>query len=329
MPSTPYIANDLAGLLLKCIEHYSMHAPDIKQELARFQKNTNSRLGYERWCSYIYQLGELSNKPCIGIDIGELLEPSYCGVLGHLALSCGTLAEAFARFARYQQLLYEGAGEISIIGDKYRFSWEREHDETFDTQQSDEILLVGLLRLAKHLSGKGCLKPYRVGFMHSRPHYATKYEASLGSNIEYDQPQVFVEFTVDLLSNPISDRNPTLVTLLDQQAEAMLRALPNKSEFDIALRKSIIKCLQNGTPSLAVISKTLDISSRTLHRRLEERCLNFGTLLQKIRHELAIQYLREKQLSIIEISFLLGYSEQSAFSRAFKQWTGKTPRKFL
>lgn len=329
MPSTPYIANDLSGLLLKCIEHYSIHAPDIKQELVRFQKNTNSRLGYERWCSYIYQLGELSNNPCIGIDIGELLEPSYCGVLGHLALSCGTLAEAFARFARYQQLLYEGAGEISIVGDKYRFSWEREHEETFDTQQSDEILLVGLLRLAKHLSGKDCLKPYKVGFMHPPPHYATKYQASLGSNIEYDQPQVYVEFTVDLLSNPISDRNPTLVTLLDQQAEAMLRALPNKSEFDIALRKSIIKCLQNGTPSLGVISKSLNISSRTLHRRLEERCLNFGTLLQKIRHELAIQYLHEKQLSIIEISFLLGYSEQSAFSRAFKQWTGKTPSKFL
>ena len=329
MPSTPYIANDLSGLLIKHIEQSSINVPDIEQELSRFQKNTNSRLGYERWCRYISQLSELTNNPCIGIDIGERMEPLFCGVLGHLALSCGTLAEALARFARYQQLLYEGAGEITIVGDKYRFSWTREHEEIFDTQQSDEVLLVGLLRLSKLLSGKDNLKPYRVGFMHPCPNYASKYEPILGSNIEYEQPQLFVELTVDLLSTPISDSNPTLTTLLDQQAEAMLRALPNKSEFDIALRKSIIKCLQNGTPSLGAISKTLNISSRTLHRRLEDRCLNFGSLLQKIRHELAIQYLREKRLSIIEISFLLGYSEQSAFSRAFKQWTGKTPGKFL
>lgn len=256
------------------------------------------------------------------------MEPAFCGVLGHLALSCGTLAEAFARFARYQQLLYEGAGEISIVGDKYRFCWSREHEEVFDTQKSDEILLVGLLRLSKHLSGKEHLTPFNVGFMHSAPAYAPMYEPSLGSNIDYDQPQVFVEFTVDLLSNTISDRNPTLVTLLDQQAEALLRALPNKSEFDIALRKTIIKCLHNGTPSLDTISDTLNISSRTLHRRLKDRGFNFGELLQRTRQELAIQYLREKQLSIIEISFLLGYSEQSAFSRAFKQWTGKTPGRF-
>jgi len=328
MSTTLYIANDLSGLLLKYIEQHSINAPDIQRALTRFQRNTNTRLGYERWCSYINQLGEMTDNPGIGIDIGELMEPAFCGVLGHLALSCGTVAEAFARFARYQQLLYEGAGEISIVGDKYRFYWSREHEEVFDTQQSDEILLVGLLRLSKHLSGNDHLKPFKVGFMHSAPNYAPMYEASLGSNIEYNQPHVFVELTVDLLSNAISDRNPTLITLLDQQAEAMLRALPDKGEFDIALRKTVIKCLQNGTPSLSTISNTLNISGRTLHRRLENRGLNFGELLQRIRSELAIQYLRERQLSIIEISFLLGYSEQSAFSRAFKQWTGKTPGKF-
>ncbi len=328
MSSSSYIASDLSGLSLKYIEKHTVDAPDMKRELVRTHKNASARLSYERWCGCMTQLIELTGNPCIGIDMGELMEPSYCGVLGHLALSCGTLAESFARFARYQELLYESTGQLTLVGNKYRFSWQRESEELFDTQQSDEILLVGLLKLAKHLTGKSNLKPHRVGFMHSSPDYAAKYKKSLGSHIEFNQPELFVELSIELLSHPINNSNPTLIRLLDQQADALLKALPNRGEFEVAIRKSLVECLQNGTPSLDALSIALGISSRTLHRRLESRGLNFSLLLQKTRYELAVQYLREKRLSVVDIGFLLGYSEQSAFARAFKQWTGRTPRQF-
>jgi len=328
MSSSPYIASDLSSLLLRYLEKQQLNAPEIRRELALFQNKTSARISYERWCGYIGQLLELTGNPCVGVEMGELMQLSYCGVLGHLALNCGTLFEALARFARYQELLFEGSGKPIIVGDKYRFCWTREREESFETQQSDEILIVGLLRLAKQLTGKNSLLPYKVGFMHPRPDYATKYKASLGNNVEFDQPTLFVELTIDFLSTPICDSNPTLIKLLDQQAEAMLKALPDKGEFDAKLREALILCMQNGTPSLNVLSQALCLSNRTLHRRLEERGLNFSLLLQKTRQELAIQYLREKRLSVIEISYLLGYSEQSAFARAFKQWTGKTPGRF-
>lgn len=328
MSSTPYIANDLSGLLLKYIDQQAVHAPTISDALHRLQQQPHAHLGYGQWCGYIAQLGEITDNPCIGIAIGRLIEPRFCGVLGHLALSCGTLAEAFARFARYQTLLYDGAGDIAIVDGKYQVSWGREHDEPFDTRHSDEILLVGLIQLARLLSGHDTLTPHRVGFMHAAPPYGQEYFPWLGDAIEYDQPQVFVEFTVAFLNLGICDRNPTLVALLDQQADALLRALPHKSEFDTALRRAVITGLHNGTPSLKAVSSLLHISSRTLHRRLEARGLTFGVLLQRIRQELAVQYLRDSPLSLVEISLLLGYSEQSAFSRAFKQWTGIPPGKF-
>ena len=328
MTAMPYIASDLSGLLIKHINQHALDAPAIKQRLAGHKANNSSRLGYEQWCAYISQLSKLSDNPSIGIDIGEQMELSFCGVLGHLALSCGTVAEAFARFARYQRLLYEGAGDVTVTGNAYRITWGRAPEVAFETYQSDEILVIGLLLLSKLLSGKENLTPLAVGFMHPEPSYASKYTRILGSTITYNQPQLYVELSVDFLNQRINSQNPELNALFAQQANVLLTALPRQDAFDNNLRHAVIQCIHKGTPSLEHVSNTLNISTRTLHRRLEKRSLNFGGLLQKIRQELAMQYLNERQLSIIEISLLLGYSEQSAFARAFKQWTGKTPRNF-
>ena len=86
--------------------------------------------------------------------------------------------------------------------------------------------------------------------------------------------------------------------------------------------------MQDGRPVIEEVARYMKISSRTLHRRLQERDLVFKELLQKTRQQLAQQYLKEERLTLSEIALLLGYSEQSAFSRAFKQWLGITPLRF-
>lgn len=329
MSSSLYIASDLSELLRKYIKSNSIDANDLVRELDLFRNKPSSRLSYKRWCDYINQLIELTGDPCLGIELGTLVDLGDCGVLGHLALNCSTLAEALAHFSRYQTLLYDGAGKPEMVGNIIRFGWKSESEEAFNTQQSDEVLLVGLSTLMNQLIGRDDLKPHKVGFMHSKPSYASAYEHRLGSNIEYDQPLLFVELPLELLFQPISNCDPSLRQLLDQQANALLRALPELGQFETALKTALIKCMQEGTLSLDVLSSALNISDRTLHRKLENYGLNFSLLLQKTRKELAIEYLREHKLSIVEISLLLGYSEQSAFTRAFKKWTGKSPRKFI
>jgi AraC-type DNA-binding domain-containing proteins len=91
------------------------------------------------------------------------------------------------------------------------------------------------------------------------------------------------------------------------------------------LRKAITHALRDGEPSIERISRQLGTSSRTLQRRLQEAGTSFRHELSLVRQELALSYLRDPRLQIVDIAMLLGYSEHSAFTRAFKEWSGRSP----
>ena len=113
--------------------------------------------------------------------------------------------------------------------------------------------------------------------------------------------------------------------ILEEQANALLGALPRQDEFIIAVRRCIVSLLQEGEPTLERVAARLHLSARTLHRRLAERRLRFRELLDATRRELAESYLQDGRLSLAEVALLLGYAEQSPFTHAFKRWTGSTP----
>ena len=131
-----------------------------------------------------------------------------------------------------------------------------------------------------------------------------------------------------MLGLKIKQADPALRALLDQQADALLNVLPNGDHFEQQLYKYVLRAMQDGKPTIEEVARYMKLSARTLHRRLEERQLVFKSILKKTREQLAKQYLKEGHLTLSEIALLLGYSEQSAFSRAFKQWSDETPLKF-
>lgn len=126
----------------------------------------------------------------------------------------------------------------------------------------------------------------------------------------------------------VEKADPVLRGLLDQQADSLLNVLPSGDQFEQQFYKFLLVAMQDGQPTIEVVAKTMNMSERTLHRRLVDRGLVFKTLLQKTRYQLANQYLKERRLTLSEIALLLGYSEQGAFSRAFKQWSGETPLRY-
>jgi AraC-like DNA-binding protein len=130
------------------------------------------------------------------------------------------------------------------------------------------------------------------------------------------------------LSFAITKADPGLCAVLDRHAETLIaKHSPNDSLVE-RVRALIKDELSGGNASLERIADSLSMSGRTLQRKLRDHGTSHQELLDQMRRDLAMRYLREPDLAICEVAYLLGFSESSALHRAFKRWTGKTPNEF-
>ena len=184
---------------------------------------------------------------------------------------------------------------------------------------------MGMIANLRAMTGQPDLQPTRINFVCAAPLSTQEYQQFVQCPIAFDQPQLELHFPVDYLRLSVTNSDPALKQLLEQQAQTLLSVLPQQVDFFDRLQQAMVKSVQGGEPTLETVARSLAMSRRTLHRRLQERGLVFKELLKAIRYQLARQYLAERHLTLAEIALLLGYSEQSAFSRAFRHWSGTTP----
>jgi len=339
------VTNTLANLLIKYVKlKGGAQHTDLLRELESYQ--STDVLSYQQWCGYLADLTKLGSSPQLGIELGELAQAEHGGILAYLVSSCDTLGDALIHFERFQTLLYGGEGRIESVADKILIRWQSDVIPSLGTQLSDEVLIIGLTCFIKRLIGQELDLP-KIGFIHAKPSYSSAYEEYLGNTVSYGGTELTVEFPKRYLALPIKNPEPVLKSILEQQAEVLLQqssavsdsriesgiksGIKSGIESDVnqRIKKELVSCINESNMTLESLSSKLNISSRTLHRRLQQQGTNFNQLLRDTRLELAIGYLENGSFSLSEISHLLGYTEQSAFSRAFKQWTGKAPKYYI
>lgn len=319
------VSGDLAALLLDYLAANQLDLPDLARELRQFQPA--SRMRFRQWWHLLQVLQDNLPGHLVGMELGQAIKPAYVGVLGYLTLSCDTVAEALQRFQRYQRLLHDGdTAHFEVRGDQVCLCWSNEFG--LSTQLSDEVLVMGMITNLRTMTGMPDLQPSRIQFVAPQPVNVEAYQRFVSCPIAFDQPRLELQFPLTYLALPVTNSDPALKQLLEQQAQTLLAILPQQEDFYHCLQQAIVKAIQGGEPTLETVAAALAMSRRTLHRRLQEKGLVFKDLLQQIRLQLARQYLAEQRLTLVEIALLLGYSEQSAFSRAFKQWSGVSPLQY-
>ncbi len=266
--------------------------------------------------------------PMLGLRLGLAMDPCEFGVLGFVAMNSPTYAEMVANLGRYLQI-HQTQSEIATqrAGDRWAITYRVPDPRLADRYQDGECtvgIFVAAIRLLTGDQGSASEVHLRRG----RPANTTDYEALIAAPVHFGRPLDAVLVSDAVMATEIVGADADLLPVLEAHARDLIERLPGDDPLLAELRRAIADSLPTGAPRLQAAARPLGMSERTLQRRLDERGLSFQQVVEEIRECLAREYVPRRDLSLTEVAFLLGYSELSAFGRAFRRWTGKTPRAF-
>ncbi len=289
-------------------------------------KDPNSRIDSAAIDRAWKRLGDAIDSPCFGLEAAEHWHPSDLQALGYAWLSSHSLRSALERLCRYARVvtevdeftLKESNGTVSIILSSSGLSAN-------DNWVADSILAV-LVSMCRANAGED-FTPESIEFVHPEPTCVAEFFKFFRCPVQFDAESNRIIFSAQSLDNPLTSANPYLAQIHDQ---IMIEYLAHLDKNDVIqlVRSAIVEQLPSGDVTDARIAAALNRTERTLQRQLRNKGTTFKTLLNEIRIDLARKYIHNSRLSLTEISFLLGFSEISAFSRAFRRWTGKSPSQY-
>lgn len=311
-------------LLTDWLDRLHLQAPQLRAAVSAYALDDVVPL--TDWAVLLHEAVSLKpDMPAAALDIGAGVAPHHVGVLGYLVMASDNLGQAMASYQRYERLFY-GAdlAAVKALPSQAEISWAPGGGGSL----VDEVAIAALVAfMRKQVNDPP--NPARVDFVHgaTKAHKAA-CERFFGCPVHFGRARTAVAIPTAFLAIPMPQREPGLHALLDRQAQALLDALPDPNAFDKAVQQLLVRLLPEGDVSIDKVAQALHQSTRTLQRRLADSGMTWQQLLDRTREQLARQYLSDRALSLAEIALLLGYSEQSAFTRSFKRWTGQTPLVF-
>ncbi|AMO94555.1 bacterial regulatory helix-turn-helix s, AraC family protein [Collimonas fungivorans] len=282
------------------------------------------RYPMQQWRAMLQLASDRLNDPLLGLRLGGNITATHLGVMGYIFSSCRYLANALIRLKDYHRLVYETSKlHIGVQGSDLTLTWEAEPGY-YHGPLVDECAIASFVQFVRNISSKP-ISPSQVCFINKTPPDIQPYIDFFGCPVLFEQPVNSIRASLWHLATRIHQPDEMLLQMLEQLADAMLLELPQTNNIEQLVRQSIVRLIHDGRPELEQVAHELNMTARTLRRRLDEEGLNYRALLENIRKHLAEHYLSDPRLRLSEIAQLLGYSEQSTFNRAFRRWTGQTP----
>ncbi|AVO52108.1 AraC family transcriptional regulator [Ectopseudomonas mendocina] len=286
-------------------------------------------LALPNYCQVLEEAARQSGCDNFGLYYGQQFKPQALGLLGYIGLCSATLEQALINFARAFPL-HQRNSLIRLVdaGECYRFDYQIRHGAILSRRQDAELTLGMALNLIRHVLGSQWA-PRAVHFEHPRPEHWHEHCKVFDAPVYFEQPFNSLLIPKRGLNRAMPEHDPVLLLVM-QDSLRQLSQQSVRSEQDIAddTRAQIRQQLLAGEPTLEGVAEQLGMTSWSLQRRLREQGLSFSVVVDKLRCELATHYLSQQQLPITALAPLLGYSEASAFSRAFRRWFGVSPRQW-
>lgn len=290
--------------------------------------NVLLRLPIHVFFDVLYRAEELLGETGIGIKVGQSFRPSTFLQFGYGLISSATLREALAFNRKYQSVNQQLGRANLVLKDGSAFvEWESE-DEAEYARAGVETVLTGYVGIGKWITWTHGDEVKSMRFRHRKPAHADLVEKVFECPVLYDAPVDCLEFDESIVDKPMPASNPLLVKQLSRRLDKVLLSMDDPNSVRLAVYRLVEAMLVDGLPTANGVAKKLGISERTLRRRLSEEKQSFRDILAQVRKDICEIQMAEPNFTMTEISQQLGYSEHSAFVRAFRGWFGITPTEY-
>lgn len=283
--------------------------------------------------SVIMQIVNLTKDEMVGLKLAKHFDLKAFDTLGYLLMHCETIGEGLARIQRFEKLVMEhSVTRISTENRVAQVSWTCNYDNE-SVRYFRELIVSGWISMVNRMSDHQ-LECTQVHFEHSNPYKGSdqessallEYEATFGCPVIFESEWTGVLFDEQYLNLPYGQSDPRLKAIMEEYAELMLSTLDSQLSFIHKAKLTLYRQLLNGETCFEDFAEHMHLSTRALQARFQKIGITYGELLDEIRRMLSLIYLDDPSISTLEVGVLLAYNDQSSFARAFKRWTGETPR---
>jgi AraC-like DNA-binding protein len=293
-------------------------------------RDLDNRIPFDHYKALMTTAIALTGDPALALHYGEAVDLTELSVVGLITHAAETLGEAFVEMNRYHRLVVEvdGVGR----GDRFQLVHDRGAwivDMRTNPNSFPQLTESTFARVVCGIRPFGTAdKPFakRVHVTHSAPSYRAEYDRVFGVPTVFESDRNALEIDLDWMAYKAGRTTRYAFGILSAHAKALLDSLEASKTVRGQVQSLLIPILHKGEPKIDVIAKQLGLSRQTLYRRLRAEGVAYKDLLDDVRHQIALHYLDGKKVSVNETAYLVGFSDPSAFSRAYKRWTGTSPR---
>jgi AraC-like DNA-binding protein len=282
----------------------------------------DARVTPAQFCVAWAEAMRLTGNPALALAIADALPPGAFGLVEYVCRSAPTLGDALRQWLRYLHLLDDSV-DVALVEDGARACVRVTRESEAPAPASHELCFAVLARQACGLV-TGPLRVTAVELAHRAAGDPAVYRAWFDAPVAFEADWTQLVLPRAALALPLATADPALLAVLTRAAEELRKHLPEPPTLAAQVARVLHDALRSDDGHVEHVAKRLAMTPRSLQRRLKDEGTSFQDVRERVRRELAERYLGDR-IAIAEISFLLGFSEPSAFFRAYKRWTGTTP----